>query len=112
MYKYLIFFTDDIIIFTNDEVFDLRTSISFQDGYENCSGQRVNHSKISFSQGCIDQISNLTGFRNQDPHFAYLGCPIYVGRKWAAYFKPLKDKISARMNGWQQNLLDMGAILF
>lgn len=33
---------------------------------------------------------------------------MWEGRKHAAYFQPLFDKISSPVSGWQHNLLNMG----
>lgn len=70
-------FEDDIIIFTNGKIFVLHTLIGFLDRYEKYSGQKINHSKSSLyifswiTQGCIDQIDRLTGFRKQEPRYLF-----------------------------------------
>lgn len=110
-------FIDNIIIFINGSVTGLRKFMDFLSRYEHCSSQKVNHSKSSFyisswvSNGRVEQISTLIGFRKQYPPFIYLGYPIYVGRKRAIYFQTMVDKISSYISSWQNNFLNMGGHL-
>ncbi|KAG5591558.1 hypothetical protein H5410_042072 [Solanum commersonii] len=85
--------------------------------YERISGQKVNKIKSHFylhdnSPLCVAiRLRRLTGIRQGNFPFNYLGCPVYCGRGRASYFEDILRKIARRIMSWHNRLLSVGGKL-
>lgn len=85
-------YEDDVIIFTGGNTKSIKLVMKQIKTYERASGQKVNADKSFFitppktRAGRINRMRKKTGFMDKQFPFAYLGCPIYVGRKKLCYF--------------------------
>lgn len=98
-------YADDIMIFTGGNNKSVRLVIKQINRFEKASGQKVNNDKSFFitdpkaSPSRINKMRNVTGFMDNNFHFIYLECPIYIGRKTIEYFDSMVDKVVKRLSG-------------
>lgn len=82
--------------------------------YERASGQKVNFQKstISFSPNVGEveksQIAYVLEVPIVDCHSIYLGLPTRIGRNKRTSFKPILDRVWAKLQSWEGRLLSAG----
>ncbi|WMV31014.1 hypothetical protein MTR67_024399 [Solanum verrucosum] len=82
--------------------------------YEEISGQMVNKAKSAFYLHdktpliVAIRMRKLTGIRQGNFPFIYLGCPIFYGRKINSHFEDLVRKVARRILSWQNKFLSFG----
>ncbi|XP_042065462.1 uncharacterized protein LOC121808974 [Salvia splendens] len=102
-------YADDIIIFTQTAPTSLRRLRTCLDHYAEVSGQQINLAKSNFyiadvHEGWANSIQNEGGFSRGTFPFLYLGVPIYRGVKRTDMFIFLREKIAARISGYQTDV--------
>ena len=79
--------------------------------YRQASGQEVNmeKSRILFSKntksGDKELVKEILGVQRSMEQDIYLGLPIMFGKSKAREFRGIKEKLVARVNGWNKRLL-------
>lgn len=104
-------YVDDIILFYFGERGSIIKIMRFLRDYEEVSSQLIKkyksyfylHEKIPLIFSI--RLRKLTGIRQGDFPFTYLGCPVYYGRKCSIYFEDLIRKIARRIFSWKNRLL-------
>lgn len=102
---------DDIMLFCSGENQSIKKMMNVLRGYEQVSIQLINLSKSLFylheriPMIYKIRIRRLTGIRQGEFPFTYLGCPVYYGRAKCYYFEESLRKISRRTFLWQNRLL-------
>lgn len=82
--------------------------------YEEESGQKTNKGKSSFFLHdnsplvVAMRLGRLTGIKQGNFPFPYLGCPVFYGRSKICYFEDMLRKISRRIFTWHNKLLSLG----
>ncbi|CAL9001349.1 unnamed protein product, partial [Prunus brigantina] len=106
-----LFFADDSLLFCNagtPEALELKRIFGV---YEAASGQKVNFGKsaLCFSPSTPrvlqDDIRQLLNVALVPCHERYLGLPTIVGKDKKKLFRTVKDRVWAKVNGWQGKLL-------
>lgn len=54
------------------------------------------------------RLRKLTGIRQGEFPFIYLGCPIFYGRKRCSYFVDIIKKVTRRISSWQNKFIFFG----
>lgn len=104
-------YEDDVIIFISWDIFSLNLILRQLKKYEEVPGQKINPTKSCFltashaDKKVRKRVRRLTGFKYQEFHVTYLGCPIYTGRKKITHFADITSKILKNIGGWQGRLL-------
>lgn len=99
-------YADDTILFCSGHPASMRKMMKVFRRYGSVSGQMINldkslvylHEKIPI--GICNQIKRITDVRQGSFPFAYLGCPIFYGRKNKGHFEDLIKKEMKRMLFW------------
>uniref|UniRef100_A0A0V0IEX1 Putative ovule protein n=1 Tax=Solanum chacoense TaxID=4108 RepID=A0A0V0IEX1_SOLCH len=107
-------YADDTIIFCSGHPKSMRMMMSVLRRYERVSGQMINidksicylHEKVPIT--VCNQIKRITGVRQGNFPFTYLGCPIFYGKQNKRHFELLIKKVVKRMAMWQNRLLSYG----
>ncbi|XP_059306330.1 uncharacterized protein LOC132057746 [Lycium ferocissimum] len=92
----------------------LKKMIKILRDYERTSGQLVNNDKSSFYVHekvlavVVGRIRRKTGMRKGSFPFAYLGCPVFYGRRKTVYYENLIKKVMNRVMSWQNRFLSFG----
>lgn len=106
-----LFYADDILLATRADIKNSKALASCLELYSMWSGQAANvdKSSILFSEstnrGTIKTIKEIMGFREMKKDAVYLGNSLIFGRKKTKEFGKLKEKLQARLEGWQSQLL-------
>jgi hypothetical protein len=109
--SHLFFFADDTLMLikaTTSSVYSLQHILNL---YEGVSGQMINKDKTSimFSPNTPthmrDQVLMALGTSQSANNEKYLGLPVYIGKSKKRMFEYIKQKIWARIQGWQEKLL-------
>lgn len=93
---------------TDDEALALKWIL---DLYAKASGQVINYEKSSmtFSKRTLPakrtRIAQVLGVQVVDQYDRYLGMPAVVGKSKKQLFSIIRDRISKRINGWQEKTL-------
>ncbi|XP_060212008.1 uncharacterized protein LOC132639585 [Lycium barbarum] len=104
-------YADDTIIFSSANARSLELIMEVLQAYEQVSGQLINKGKRSFhvhskvSNGLIQQVETITGFKRGTFPFTYLGCPVTHSRKRKADYNDLIKKVKNRLQTWKGRLL-------
>nr|XP_027109338.1 uncharacterized protein LOC113729213 [Coffea arabica] len=90
--------------------------MDFLEVYQCGSGQGINTAKsfIIPSARCFaaqKHLIRLTGFRQQQLPFTYLGCCLYKGRAKKEYYQPLISRMQRKFAGWKNRMLSAGGRL-
>lgn len=107
-------YADDTILFCSGKLYSIKSMMKVLRGYEKLSGQMVNLEKSLFylhkevPTFVAAQIRRMTGIRQGNFPFTYLGCPIFYGRKRKSHFEELTKKVMRRLATWQNKLLSFG----
>ncbi|XP_058103493.1 uncharacterized protein LOC131247064 [Magnolia sinica] len=110
-------YADDTILFLNGAASSLSKMRQFISKYQEVLGQKVNPRKSALFvsskvlPGRVRSIERSLGFYKADGVLSYLGVPIVKGRMLSSVFKPLLDKISARVQGWNVRLFSQASHL-
>ena len=81
------------------------------DCYEKASGQKLNKNKtdLFFSKSIpvvvLDQIKESLGVQEIKQYEKYLGLPSLVGRNKKASLLYIKERVVAKLQGWNEQLL-------
>ena len=81
------------------------------DCYEKASGQKLNKNKtdlffsISIPVVVLDQIKESLGVQEIKQYEKYLGLPSLVGRNKKASLLYIKERVVAKLQGWNEQLL-------
>lgn len=113
-------YADDTILFGSVDRGSIIKMMRILKEYEDESGQRINIGKSAFylhdnSLLCVEiRFRRLTGIRQRNFSFTYLGCPVFHGRSKICYFEDIMKNISRRILSWHNKLLSFGGkqILF
>jgi len=78
--------------------------------YFEVSGQLVIFEKSKLFTGAMTpnrsrNLARLSGFTLEVIPFCYLGCPIFQGQPWRAYFQSIVDRIKVKLASWKGSLL-------
>ncbi|KAG5631131.1 hypothetical protein H5410_002848 [Solanum commersonii] len=78
--------------------------------YEQVSGQMINKNKSFFylHEKTPIGVRALTDINHGSFPFAFLGCPVFYGRKNKNHFEELLRKVAKRMLCWQNKFLSFG----
>ncbi|XP_058068824.1 uncharacterized protein LOC131218159 [Magnolia sinica] len=104
-------YADDTLIFANGRSSSLSAINEFVSEYQNNSGQKINRSKSFFFYSSklanrrVRSIEQKLHMSTASPGASYLGVPILSGKQSRAAFKPLFDKITAKIEGWKARIL-------
>ncbi|XP_059306149.1 uncharacterized protein LOC132057525 [Lycium ferocissimum] len=107
-------FADDIILFSSGCRKSLMLLMETLQTYEEVSGQLINRHKSSVSlasnveQGAINRVELITGMVHKNFPIKYLGCPLFNGRKNAAVFSEMMNRVLSKINGWHTRFLSSG----
>lgn len=105
-------FADDVVICCNGHRRSLCKHTKLLSAYARSSGQAINASKSSFYVARstlhtrVLDIAALLGYWVGTLPIAYLGYPLYFGRKKKQFFDPLVAKIQNRIDTWMGVLLN------
>lgn len=102
----------DILIFCKANLSNIDSLTFVFTNYFHVSGQLVNPCKSSIFFGSIcnakvQTILNRTGFSRGSMPFNYLGVPLFKGKPKVSYFRPIADRILAKLSGWKGSNLSM-----
>lgn len=92
----------------------MKTMMKVLSDYENISGQMINKSKSSFYVHdntpliMAIRLRRLTGVKQGNFPFTYLGYPVFYGRKTKSYFEDLVRKVANRIFSWHNRFLTFG----
>lgn len=106
-------FADDTILFSQATTRDAEVIRSILDLYVAASGQIINLEKstIIFSPNAQaetgDAIRQILPFQEVDKFDKYLGLPSRIGKSKTEVFSYLKERLWARVQGWQEKTLSM-----
>lgn len=111
-----LFYTNDVLIFTNGSARSLNNLMNMIRSYEQSSGQMVNIAKSSFyispkSVSRIPHIQRITGISPKQFPVIYLGVPIFQGERKMVYFEYLIDKVRRVLEGWKARLQSLSGRL-
>ncbi|XP_015158226.1 uncharacterized protein [Solanum tuberosum] len=104
-------YADDTILFCSGARSSVIKMMTVIRDYEEISGQMVNKAKSAFylhdKTPLIVPIRmrKLTGIRQGNFPFTYLGCPVFYGRKINSHFEDLVRKVARRILSWQNKFL-------
>lgn len=110
-------FADDIMLFANAKRKSIAKFMKVLEGYQNCSGQKLQLSKCKFylpasaPRERVRSVRDTTNFSRGVFPLTYLGVPIGPGKRLTSHFQPLIDRIQSKAQGWQANLLSDGGRL-
>lgn len=106
-----LFFADDSLVLMQANVDNTTGLKRIWDVYERVSGQMINKEKSSilFSPNTRDhtkvQMRNILSISQEATSERYLGLPVSVEKAKKKTFVYIKQKIWARVQGWQEKLL-------
>ncbi|KAL0378826.1 UNVERIFIED_CONTAM: hypothetical protein Sradi_3188100 [Sesamum radiatum] len=104
-------FADDTIIFGKATEEAMLTLVRVLDIYAAASGQEINLEKSSITISRNIQVENqrrlatILGVQITVKYERYLGLPAVAGRSRSELFQSVKDRIWARIDGWNSKLL-------
>lgn len=104
-------YADDTILFCSGDRPSVIKMMTVLRDYENISGQRINKSKSSFYLHdktpliVAIRLRRITGIKQGNFPFMYLGCPLFYGRKIKSHFEDLIRKVARRIFSWQNRFL-------
>ncbi|XP_071713246.1 uncharacterized protein [Rutidosis leptorrhynchoides] len=109
-------YADDVIIFSDWSVTELRHILLILEIFYRVSGLRLNVSKSHiFGIGVSDEEiltpANVTGARVGSFPTTYLGIPIGVSMNKIANWEPLRDKFCTKLSSWKASLISSGGRL-
>ena len=112
-------YADDILIFfCKGTLSNIRNIMDLFEEYDTYSGQFMNASKSKFYSGSLPlsrivTITSITGFSHGSLPFSYLGILLFKGKPKTTHFRPIFDKIKAKISAWKGKLLSiMGRVQF
>jgi len=106
-----LFFADDTLMLIKASASHAECLQQILSLYEDVSGQMVNKEKTSImfspntSKHVRDQVLTALGVEHTAKNEKYLGLPIYIGKYKQHMFEHIKQRIWARIQGWQEKLL-------
>ncbi|WMV21122.1 hypothetical protein MTR67_014507 [Solanum verrucosum] len=107
-------YADDTILFCSGERRSVIKMMQVLKEYESTSGQMINKSKSCFYLHektpliVAIRLRRLTGIRQGNFPFLYLGCPVFYGRSNSGYFEDLIRKVAKRIFPWHNKFLSFG----
>ncbi|XP_060198361.1 uncharacterized protein LOC132627183 [Lycium barbarum] len=107
-------FADDIILFSSGCRKSLMLLMETLQTYEEVSGRLINKHKSSVSlasneeQRAINMVELITRMVHKNFPIKYLGCPLFNGRKNAAVFSEMMNRVLSKINGWHTRFLSSG----
>lgn len=105
------FFADDTYIFCKANMEYVDHILSVLNIFETASGQKINNGKSSIfsSKNVPDSLKHTLcsklKYTEASDHSSYLGLPNIIGRNKSAIFGFIKEKLKARILGWEQIFL-------
>ncbi|XP_038687586.1 uncharacterized protein LOC119986972 [Tripterygium wilfordii] len=102
-----LFFADDMVLFAEASVDQIKVVMECLNFFCASSGQRVSFQKSSIyvsknvDQGVASDISRLSGIPLTDNLGKYLGTPSIHGRVSSKEYQYVVDRISSRLEGWK-----------
>ena len=106
-----LFFTDDSLLFCQENDNDCQSVLDILRTYEQASGQQINRGKtqLFFSsntkQPTRSKNSDLFGVPAVSQYEKYLGLPSFVGRAKKQSFSYLRERVWSKIKGWKEKLL-------
>ena len=110
-------YADDILLFCQASVSNLKTIKFAFDLYGQLAGQvlSIEKSKIYWGKGVSAvmkrRYNSIWPLKHGSTPFTYLGVPIFKGKPKKAHLLPLSDKIKAKIGCWNGKLLSMAGRL-
>jgi hypothetical protein len=110
-------FADDIVIFANAKRKSIVNFMTVLDQYQRCSGQKLQLEKCKFflptsaPRERVRVVRDTTLFSRGTFPLIYLGVPVGPGKCLTSHFQTLIDRVQAKAQGWQANLLSEGGRL-
>ncbi|XP_049396567.1 uncharacterized protein LOC125860610 [Solanum stenotomum] len=107
-------YADDTILFGSGDRGSIIKMIRILMEYELVSGQKVNKSKSFFYLHdntpliVAIRMRRLTGIRQGNFLFTYLGCAVFSGRRKSSYYVELVQKIAKRISKWHNRFFTFG----
>lgn len=107
-------YADDTILFGSRGRGSVIKMMKVLRSYEEVSGQRINKFKSSFylhdntPLSVAIRLRRLTGIKQGNFSFLYLGCLVFYGRNRICCFEKLVRKIARRIFSWHNKLLSFG----
>jgi len=107
-------YADDTILFCSGNGVSIHKMMKVLREYELESGRMINLEKSLFylhektPVRVCKRIKRLTGIKQGNFPFIYLGCPVFYGKKNKSHFEELIKKVMKRLNLWQNKLLTFG----
>ncbi|XP_074288841.1 uncharacterized protein LOC141613991 [Silene latifolia] len=98
-------FADDLLMFCRGDIWSIRVILKAFDTFSNASGFEMNYDKsnIHFNGICsteVDNILRMSGFKEGQLPFKYLGIPISYKRRAIGDCSRLVEKVVAKLRGW------------
>ncbi|WMV28797.1 hypothetical protein MTR67_022182 [Solanum verrucosum] len=96
-------YADDTILFCSGDRTSIIKMMRILRGYEKISGQLINKAKSAFYLHdetlliVAIRLRKLSGIRQGNFPFIYLGCPVFYGRKNKTHFEDLVRKVARRV---------------
>jgi len=105
-------YADDILIFCKGTLSNIRNIMDLFEEYDTYSGQFMNAIKSKFYSGSLPlsrivTITSITGFSHGSLPFSYLGILLFKGKPRTTHFRPIFDKIKAKISTWKGKLLSI-----
>ncbi|WMV24639.1 hypothetical protein MTR67_018024 [Solanum verrucosum] len=107
-------YADDTILFCSGDRVSVIKMMKILKDYEAISGQMINKSKSFFYLHdktpliVAIRMRRLTGIRQGNFPFIYLGFPVFYGRNNSCYYEELIRKIAKRIFAWHNRFLSFG----
>ncbi|XP_074315613.1 uncharacterized protein LOC141651818 [Silene latifolia] len=103
-------FADDLLVFTRGDLPSIIVVASCMTGFAALTGLDTNPLKTNVYFGGVGEqlrsmIMDSTGFREGEFPFRYLGLPLSTSRFTVVMFKPVLDKIRAKIMHWANHSL-------
>lgn len=113
----IISFADNLLLFAEASVDQMRIILNYLNIFCEASGQKVNPQKTSilFSKNVTGQeaaqIAGYRGFSISENLGRYLGAHIFSGRSNVNKYRFLADKINSCLSGWKKQCLSLAGRL-
>ena len=106
-----LFYADDVMLFCNAKLLEIRTLLNCLDFYGKWFGQMISVEKSSiFSlKGVhpefLGKVKDQLGFKKLRHGTKYLGVPLFLSNNKAIDFAYVKEKVDARLASWKSKSL-------